>query len=211
MATVVEPQNEPRFVLHGVSWQFYEHCLEEIGDRHIRLTYDRGSLEIMSPSPEHERYGRLIGRLILAFTEEMNVPIRSAGSTTWRREGLKRGLEPDDCYFIQHEALLRGRDEIDLSRDPPPDLAIEIEITQNGISKMPVYAALGIPEVWRFDGETLQVHCLTPRGEYVVQDRSPGLPLLPPTEVLRFLQRRNDTDETSWIRTFRQWVRENVI
>jgi Uma2 family endonuclease len=211
MATAQQPRTEARFVLHGVSWQFYEACLAEIGDRSIRLSYDRGSLEMMSPSDEHERLKHLLARLIDVVTEELEIPIRGAGSTTWRKEDLARGLEPDECYYVQHELVLRGRDDVDLSVDPPPDLAVEIEITRSAVDRMGIYAGLQVPEVWRYDGQTLSVFWLDEHGEYQQRDRSPTFPFLPLAEVTRFLDARNETDETTWVRSFRRWVRDHIL
>ena len=109
MATSELQPAESSFLLRDVSWRFYETCLAEIGDRAIRLTYHRGNLEMMSPSKEHERCKRAMGRIIEALTEELNIPIQSAGSTTWRRKDLACGLEPDECYYVQHESAVRGR------------------------------------------------------------------------------------------------------
>ena len=172
MATATPVSAERRFLLDGVSWQFYETCLAEIGDRPIRLTYRNGSIEMMSPSEEHERFKRLLARLVDAATEELNIPIRSSGSTTWRKQELDAGLEPDNCYYIEHEAQVRGKREVDLDVDPAPDLAIEIEITTSAVNRMAIYAALGVPEVWRFDGQTLSIHGLAEDGAYHRLDRS---------------------------------------
>lgn len=201
---------ESRFLLRGVSWEFYEKCLEEIGDRAIRLSYRRGRLEMMSPSGEHERFKRLLGRMVETMTEELAIPVQSAGSTTWRQEHLDSGLEPDECYYIQNEPTIRGRDRIDLATDPPPDLAVEIEISRSAVDRMAIYADLGVPEVWRYDGETLQVFWLNRDREYERRPGSLAFPFLPLEHVVRFLDNRHDTDETTWIRSFRQWVRTEL-
>jgi len=211
MATTAQTAAEPRFLLNGVSWEFYETCLAEIGNRHVKLTYRRGKLEMMSPSREHERCKRLLGRMIEVFTEELNIPMQSGGSTTWRMRHADSGLEPDECYYIQHEPLVRGKEEVDLAVDPPPDLAVEIEITRSAVDRMAIYADLGVPEVWRFDGRALSIHELGPDGTYQRRDRSRNLPAMPPEEINRFLAARNNTDETTWIRGFRRWVREHVL
>lgn len=211
MATVHQAPSETRFFLPGVSWQFYEACLAEIGDRPIRLSYHRGNLEMMSPSREHERCKRLLGRMIEVLTEELDVPMQSSGSTTWRREHLDSGLEPDECYYIQNEPRVRGRDELDLAVDPPPDLAVEVEISRCAVDRMAIYAGLGVPEVWRYDGARLRVCQLDENQQYQTRRRSVALPFLPPEEVERFLARRNDTDETTWVRSFRAWVRESIL
>jgi Uma2 family endonuclease len=161
----------------------------------------------MSPSEEHERFKKLIGRMIEVMTEELRIPIRSAGSTTWKDELKKHGLEPDECYYVANEPKVRGRDGIDLSDDPPPDLALEVELSGPWIEKMPIYADLGVPEVWCYDGESLRIMLLHANGRYAQAPRSAAFPFLPLVEIERFLARRNETDETSWIRGFREWVR----
>src|SRR3954454_19090485 len=170
MATIVEPrprtsEPEPRIVLRGVGWEGYERMLELVGDRPIRLTYDRGDLELMVPSHDHERYKSLLGRLIETLTLELDLPCDAAGSTTWRKQLEDRGLEPDECYYLANAERVSGR-KIDLEVDPPPDLAIEVEISRSALDRMGIYAALGVPEVWRFDGETLRVAQLRADGTY---------------------------------------------
>ncbi|MBI3462381.1 MAG: Uma2 family endonuclease [Planctomycetes bacterium] len=210
MATV-EALTEYRVLLQGISWQTYESLLKELNDRPIRLTYDRGSLEIMSPSLAHENYGRLIGRFVEAFTEELEIAIRSGGSTTFRKEAKRRGLEPDECYWIQNETRIRGKKEFDFASDPPPDLAIEVDITSSSLERMTIYAALRIPEVWRFDGEALAVYLLRPTAKYESSTRSRALPKFPLAVVLQFLQQVDGQDETSLVRAFRRWVREHIL
>ncbi|OHB73485.1 MAG: hypothetical protein A2V70_20495 [Planctomycetes bacterium RBG_13_63_9] len=202
----VENQTAGHVVLQNIAWSTYEAIVAENRNPGTRFTYDRGTLEIMSPSKEQQRCKKLIGRMIETMTEELGIPIRSAGSTTWTSEARQQGLEPDECYYVANESRVRGRDEIDLAVDPPPDLAIEVEISSRLIDKMPIYARLGVPEVWRYDGRTLQVEQLQRDGTYARQDHSSAFPFLPLAEMTRFLDRRNATDETSWIRSFRQWV-----
>ena len=163
----------------------------------------------MSPSSEHEWLGRLIGRMIETYTEELGIPIRSGGSTTLKSELKQQGLEPDECYYVANESAVRGLDEIDLDVNPPPDLAIEIDISSSSLDKLSIYAALGVPEVWMCDGAHLRIYRLQGDGNYAPQDLSPTFPALPPETILDFLARRNNTDETSWIKSFREWVRNN--
>ena len=206
MATV-ENQTAGHVLLHNIAWSTYEAIVAENGNPGTRFTYDRGTMEIMSPSKQHERFKRLIGRMIETLTEELGIPISSAGSTTWKSELREQGVEPDECYYVANESCVRGRDEIDLAVDPPPDLAVEVEITSSWIDKMPIYAGLGVPEVWRYDGKALHVEQLQADGTYAGQTQSSAFPFLPLAEIPRFLDRRNATDETTWIRSFREWVR----
>jgi Uma2 family endonuclease len=203
-------QNPNRVLLENISWQTYEALVKELEAKPgIRLNYDRGLLEIMTPLPPHESNKKLIGRLIEAATEELNIEIRSLGSLTCKREDLARGLEPDQCYYIQNELIVRGKDKIDFNQDPPPDLAIEIDITSSSLNRMEIYAVLGITEVWRYDGKSLKVYWLESE-RYHEYEFSPTLPQLPPAEILRFLQLAKTMGETSWIRLFRQWVKSQI-
>jgi len=203
---IVETQTTGQVVLYNVSWSTYETLLADLDLRGTRLTYDRGDLEIMSPSRKHERLKKMIGRMIETITEEWNVPISSGGSTTMKSEMKKRGLEADQCYYIANEARMRGRDEFDPAVDPPPDLVVEVDITSSSLDRMDIYAALGVPEVWRHDGKALYVEQLQTDGSYARQTHSAALPLLSLVELQRFLDSRDATDETSWIRLFRKWV-----
>jgi Uma2 family endonuclease len=214
MATSVEtrrgiPVPEQRIVLWGVDWEVYETMLKLVGDRPIRLTYDRGDLELMSPSHDQERYKRLLGRWIETLTLELGLPCDAAGSTTWRKPLEDRGLEPDEGYYLANAERVVGR-RIDLSVDPPPDLAIEVEISRSALNRMGIYAALGVPEVWRFDGEALRVEQLQADGTYREVAASPGLPFLPTEEVVRWLRLAETMGQTPWLRQFREWVRAEL-
>jgi Uma2 family endonuclease len=210
MATVQASAHQ-RVLLHNVSWQTYETLLREFDRKPIRLTYDQGELEIMTLSHEHEHRKKLFARFIEALTEELQIPIHSGGATTFRREAKQRGLEPDECYWIQHEQAMRGRREFDFLSDPPPDLAVEVEVSSSLLDRMGVYAALGIPEIWRFVGEALHVYRLGRNGKYAEVTRSPAFPDVSVAEVLRFVRMGETQDETSVVRAFRTWVREHVL
>ena len=197
-------------LLHGVRWSTYVALLEDMGNRHIRLTYDDGDLEIMTLSGRHERSKKLIGRMIEAMTEELDIPIRSGGSTTFKKELQKKGLEPDECYWVANEFAVRGRADLDLDVDPPPDIAVEVEISRSVLNRMRIYAALRVSEVWRSDGQSIIVSQLIDDGTYVQVARSPSFPWLPLDELSRFLVASATMGETEWIRSFRSWVR-NVV
>ena len=157
MATVKTP-SEQRVVLHNIGWATYERLLADNENNSApRFAYDRGELEIMSPSPEHEKFNRRIAQLVLAVAEELGIEAEDLGSTTFRREDLERGFEPDSCFYIQNEEEVRGKDRMDLAVDPPPDLVIEIDITSPSLNKLPIYAQMGVPEVWRYDGERMTI------------------------------------------------------
>jgi Uma2 family endonuclease len=201
-------QSPDRVILPNISWQTYQSLMRDFEQEPaIRLTYNQGTLEIRMPLDPHETYKKLLGRLIEAATEELDIEIRSLGSRTCDREDLARGLDPDQCYYIQNESLVRGLDQIDSNRFPPPDLAIEIDITSSSINRMSIYAALGVPEVWRYDGQTLTMLILQ-NGEYHPQGHSKALPFLSSESILRFLSQRSTMGETQLVKQFRQWVRE---
>src|ERR1700722_8059939 len=159
--STVQAAPEQRFILYGVPWRTYERLLRAFADRPgVRLTYDRGTLELMTLSHEHENRGHLLGRLVVTLTVELGLPLKGGGSTTFRRRRRQRGLEPDECYWIGSEALVRGKEKINQRRDPPPDLALEIDVTHSSLNRLAIYAALNIPEVWRFEGLSLACYLL---------------------------------------------------
>ena len=207
-------QSPDRVILRNISWQTYQSLIRDFeAEPAIRLTYDRGTLEIRMPLDPHETYKKLIGRLIEAATEELNLEIRSLGSRTCDREDLARGLEPDQCYYIQHEALVREIEQIDLAQLPPPDLAVEVDITSSSLDRFAIYTDLGMPEIWRYDGRSLTIYALQ-AGKYERCNRSVALPLLTANDISRFLGLRFPKDETqttvsenSLVKQFRQWIR----
>jgi Uma2 family endonuclease len=209
MSAVPTPSGQ-RLVLSGVPWRSYERLLRVFADRHLRITYDRGALEIMTLSPEHERFKCLLSYLILVLIEELGWNMASFGSMTFKRKKRRRGLEPDECYWIQSEPLVRGKDKIDLRRDPPPDLVIEIDWTHSSLDRLAIFAAMRVPEVWRFDGQTLWIHLLGSDDRYSVSEQSRAFPFLPMNELARFVALRSNQSETDVVRQFRAWVRERI-
>jgi len=193
------------FLLDDIDWETYETLRAVDANRNIRMTYDRGGLFLMSPSKLHERVAELLAQLVMVWTEVWEIPRQSVGSTTIKKEMLKRGFEPDKCFYIQHEAEVRGLDEFDADRDPPPDLSIEVDVTSISAARMPIYAAFGIPEVWRWYDERIVVYVLA-GGEYHQVDESACLPGFPFDEAARTLTSRLDYDETTLVREFRDFV-----
>jgi Uma2 family endonuclease len=200
-----------RLLLHDVDWQSYLVIGDRLRDRPaLRMTYDRGSLEFMTTSPRHEIYKKWLGRIIETLAEECQLPVATAGNMTFQRPELERGLEPDDCYWIAHEASMRGKLEWEPLRDPPPDLVLEIEITHSALSRMSIYAALGVPEVWRFDGTSLRVELLQAEGTYRQAENSLSFPQIRLEDLLPFLEPSETVDYLSRIRAVRDWVREQI-
>jgi Uma2 family endonuclease len=208
--TLKKPEVEQRILLHNVSWETYEGMLRAIGDGHVRLAYDQGRLEIMSPGEFHETVKSTVRRLLEAYADEHGIDVEGYGSTTYRRAHLEKGLEPDECYYIAHAAETRGRDDVQNDPDLPPDLAIEIDISPPRLSRQPIYAALNVPEIWRFDGRALE--CLrraeSPSGAtYVVSERSLSFPSLIVADLNQFIELSTTQSQSAAVRAFRQWMR----
>jgi Uma2 family endonuclease len=208
MATVIPPGAESRTVLYGVSWQTYTDLRESPENYHLHMTYDEGMLEFMSPSARHERHARFIDMIIGVWTEEQEIPIRGLRQMTCKREDLAKGLEPDDCYYIQNEKKMRNKDEVDFTVDPPPDLAIEVEVSRSSLKKAPIYAALGVRELWRYDGKALRIFELV-EGRYQNRVLSTCLADFPIAKAEELLQQISEIDDTTLKQRFRRWVRKN--
>ncbi|HEY2588123.1 MAG TPA: Uma2 family endonuclease [Tepidisphaeraceae bacterium] len=198
---------QQHIVLHDVSWGFYERLLREIGDRPLRVTYNNGSLEIMAPLASHEMWKTIIGRMIEILTLELNIPMLPLGSTTFKWKEVKKGLEPDECYYFQHADAVRGKERLDLAVDPPPDLAVEVDITRRSIKREPIYRALGVPELWRFRARRLTVLLLGPERTYLPSPSSAAFPFLPMATFEKFLLRLEHEEQTALLREFRDWTR----
>ncbi len=195
--------SETRTILRGVSWEVYDRLSEERTGSTPRISYDRGLMEIMTPGRLHEQLATLVDLMIRAYTDSAGIEIGSAASATFKRTDLTRGFEADKSYYIAHETLIRSKDQIDLATDPPPDLVLEIEITSSAIAKMPLFAAMGIPEVWRYDGSNLLVYCLS-EGRYDERTHSLCLPNIPLQLIEAMLDRRHEMGENAFVREFRR-------
>jgi Uma2 family endonuclease len=161
----------------------------------------------MSPLPKHEEWKSRIGRMIELMSLELGIHVRTLGSTTFRRKRKKVGLEPDECYYVQHIDAVRGKDRLDLEIDPPPDLVVEIDITRRSIAREPIYAALRVPELWRYDAKRLAVLELNKEGKYSERPSSLAFPFLPMEPFAKYLDRMRAEDDLTVLRDFHQWVR----
>ena len=202
---------EQRVVLHNISWETFERLLAELGDnRNCRLAYDKGTLEITSPLGQHERASTLLGLFIPILVEEHGLNLASFGSLTCKREVLARGLEPDKCFYIQNEPRMRAKFDVNLDTEPAPDLMIEVDISNSSIPKLPIYAALKVPEVWRYDGRTLEI-LLLKDSQYTKHARSPLFPAITPSEMLKFFDLMQHKGELGMLKAFREWVRKQIV
>lgn len=177
-------------VLRGISWQIYQAIRDEPANDHVPMAYDAGVLELMSPKKQHGKVITLLDRMIYEWARHKHLPLEPGGNMTCDREDLEKGLEPDLCYWIAHEADVRDKDDIDLNRDPPPDLALEVEVSRSSLVKLPIYQALKIPEVWRWRRGVEVLH-LGSDGQYERRTSSVELPGFPFELANQLLERRN--------------------
>ena len=208
-----EPPPAPdgkHLVLSGLDWAAYRRISDAFTGIRLRLTYDRGRLEIMGASLIHEIWSELLAMFVRVLAEESHKTRCSAGSTTLDRDDLDRGIEPDHCFYLENEPLIRGNEEIDLHKDPPPDLAIESEVSHRSVKQLPIYEAIRVPEVWRTDGKSVTFRVLEDDGKYAVKEQSRSFPFLRSQDLVPFLQKRGKLDEESLLKEFRAWVKQRL-
>ena len=211
IAEQVRPLAENRVILNNISWDTFERLLADIGDRRKTLFhYINGTLEIMSPLSLHEGSNHFIEALLGIFTDELEIDMRRLGSLLMKIPDLKLGAEPDSCYYIQNEPIIRGKEVIIVGQDPAPDLVLEVDITNPSDRRLPIYALLAVPEVWRYDGYSLEFLALD-NGAYQPIEKSLSFPDLPAAIIVEYVQKRLTLGESGTLREFRKWVRENVL
>lgn len=210
---IAQPMGEKRLIFHALTWQRYQilretlcrdHGASPLENRHIRFTYLQGKLEVTMPLEVHEFSARLIELFIRVLVVELGLKVKTMGSTTLDREALERSAEPDNAYYIQNQPLVAGRD-VDLDRDPPPDLIVEVDITHTDIDKLALYAAMNVPEFWRYNGEVWRIYGLQ-KGDYQEVEASPTFPKVPKVKLYAFLAAARQ-DEVEAEVALRQWVR----
>ncbi|HEY8665083.1 MAG TPA: Uma2 family endonuclease [Tepidisphaeraceae bacterium] len=210
MTAILESESVPpeveHLLLEDVSWEYYEQTLRELEHRRLRITFDDGRMEIMSPSATHEWIKKIIARVLEAYALATGLRIQGFGSFTCKRRDLKKGLEPDECYYVTHSPRKRGH--VDLKTDPPPDIAIEVDMASSSIPRQPIYAALGVPELWRYGKNGLTVLHRQPDGTYIVADHSLALPALPMDVFARFVEQAIHEDEYDAIQAMLRWLKE---
>ena len=193
----------------GVPWEEYEQLLADLGPGYaVRIFYDQGRMEIMAPASSHERPKSIIHRLVTILSDELDMDVESLGSTTFKEEMRAKGAEPDDCFYIQNAPQIIGKEDIDLRRDPPPDLVIEIDRTSASLNKFPIYAGLGVPEIWRLAGRAVQIYLLA-GNRYEESPVSRAFPFLAAQTLSEFLAQGLTEGERKAARAFRSWVREH--
>jgi len=205
--TYDEGSLEMRRVLGGVSWEDYLRLMEVLGDYKLRHTYDEGTLEMMSPGKDHEWIAELIARMIGSAALLLDIPMHSVGSTSLRTiDARYGGLPPDKAFYFAHESLVRSKRTYDPATDPPPDLVVEIDITHSAVPRLPAFARIGVPEVWRLQEGGAAFYELAGDGTYHSVDRSIALPFLTPGDVARFVARRSEIGENALVREFARWA-----
>jgi Uma2 family endonuclease len=191
---------------HGVSWEEYEELLDAVGEsRGLRISYDDGTLQIMSPSAKHERRARLIEQLVGVLSLRLRIRVLYYGSTTMKKQRKQKGVEPDACFYVQNSLLVGTKDEIDFNSDPPPDVVVEIDLHHESLSKFPIFAALGVPELWRYDGDSLTIYQLRDE-QYVASEASVSLPMLTSAVLTGFLARSPKQDQYDILLAFEEWL-----
>jgi Uma2 family endonuclease len=204
--TYVEGTLEMRRILCGVTWEDYLKLLAATPDIDLRHTYDEGILEMMSPRKDHDWVATLVARMIEAYAFASDTPIQSIGSTTLLAATGGRGLQPDEAYYLAHEPLVRCKETYEPDKDPPPDLVIEIDVTSSSLPRMPVFAKIGVPEVWRQERGRLRFYRLNSQGEYETAVRSVAFPFSKAADVMRFVKRRSEIGENAVVREFIKWA-----
>jgi Uma2 family endonuclease len=206
-----DPEHDPKwFRLRSVDWETYVAISEALTGRHVRLTYDRGTLEFMTISSTHSRLSRVLVLFVFVLAEELKIKMLPCGDMTMRREDLERGIEADESFYVANEPLVRDKPRIDLACDPPPDLAVEVDISRSSRHRMPIYQAIAVPEVWRLEGEAVAIHVRGPDGLYMVAERSLAFPFVTAADLTRFVGQPGQHDVMALVEAFREWVREQI-
>lgn len=191
---------------HGAGWDDYEELLEQVGERKgLRISYSEGVLDVMTVSPEHENYADFIRILVAHVSFRLRINVRFFGSATIKKRPGRKGAEPDACFYVQSAESLGAKMRLDFAADPPPDIVVEVDIHHDSRSKFPIYGEIGVPEIWRFDGNELTIHLLE-RREYVQADKSHALPVLSAGVLTEFLKRLAVEGEFKAMQAFDEWL-----
>jgi Uma2 family endonuclease len=197
---------ETVLIQHGVGWHDYEELLDAVGEASsVRICYDEGTLQVMSPSSKHEYVTQLIERLVDRISIRQRIKVLFYGSSTLKKQSEQQGAEPHACFYVQTADVVGTKEQIDFNTDPPPDVVLEIDIHHESISKFPIYAAFGVPELWRYDGEALTIYHLRD-GQYVLSDASLALPIITSAVLTKFLARSPKEDQYDIVLAFEAWL-----
>jgi Uma2 family endonuclease len=218
MSTVVEaPKSTPatktdlpnRILLHNISWELYETLREEESNWGVRMSYDGGDLELMSPSQSHGEIEWRFGLFLMELARALGFKCKPLGNTTWKKPGSKKAKEADGAYYLASFDQVRHK-KIDLNLDPSPDLAVEAEVTRSALNALNIYAAIGVPEIWGFDGEVFHIHLRQLDGTYQEADQSLALPFLLPTKVVYWMRKAEEDDDVEWLQQVNAWARAEL-
>ena len=194
--------------LNDVSWEDYEQLLEDRGDRAaVRVSYDHGRLKIMSPTSGREGYGRSVSRLGSVLADALDLIVEDYGSTTYKQKWLQQGAEPDTCFYVQNAAQIIGVRRLDLEKDPPPDVVVEIDLSHNSQEQFAIYAGMKVPEFWRYDGEQARIYRLQGQ-DYQEVSHSLAFPILTSAALTQFLDQTKTAGQTAALKSFRAWLHE---
>lgn len=215
MATVAEPRtsippDDGSIVLHDISWTFYEQFLNEFDERRVPHSYVNGELRIMAPSARHESSKKILAQLVEAIGNELKLPRRSLGSVTLKLGIHVKGAEPDECYLLVSAPQVSDVRNYDPNVDPAPDLAVEVEVSSPSLNRLPVYAAMGIPEVWVYDGKSVAIGLRKDDDSYESSETSIVFPKLSAKHLTEWVERAYDVEEWQWMEEFREWVRTHL-
>jgi Uma2 family endonuclease len=192
-----------------VRWEDYDQLLADLGDDyHVRVSYDCGCLEIMSPLPEHEEFADVVQDIAREITRELGVKLETRGAMTLRSAWQTKGAEPDTSFYVQNAARIIGKRHIDLNTDPPPDIVVEIDLTNASQHKFPIYAALGVPEIWRYDGSQAYFYHLADE-QYVETSHSRSFPFLTSAVLAQLIEQSKTEGQDAALDAARVWVRVN--
>ncbi|MEM8777354.1 MAG: Uma2 family endonuclease [Cyanobacteria bacterium P01_G01_bin.49] len=200
-----------RVIFYNIGWEQFENLLKDLGNtRSARTAYDDGTLEIMTPLPEHEYFKERISDTIKNAAEILDLDFECLGSTTWKREIKKAGIEPDNCFYFQNESLIRGKLIFDLGHDPPPDLALEIDLTSKSLNRFPIYARLEVPEIWCYDSGELKIYQLN-RGDYDEKEKSLIFPNLKIQEIPLLIEAYRQEGRRTFQKAMREWLNKQLV
>lgn len=201
--------SEERVVLTNQSWSDYISLLKQIGESRVFVTFDGTRIEVMAPSWEHDLDANVLHSVIVALARHLRLRFKTGGSFTMKRADVNRGLEADWCYYFKNVQNVVGKKKVDLQRDPPPDLAVEVELTRRLLDRESIYAKLGVPELWRFRDGELKVFVLR-RGKYVMADRSPIFHGISPSQISALVEKSHTMDDLEWLDWLENWIKKNV-